>query len=345
MMKPSVRAMCGVASVMLCGGLASACSSSDSGSSHATLTLYSGQHEQTTEALVAGFTKATGIKVDIRSDNEAVLAQLISTEGGKSPADLFFTENSPPLMSLQGRGLLAPVDAAVLAAVPAKFDSPDGHWVGVSARVATLIYNTDALQPGNVPTSILDLADPKWKGKLGISPGETDFQSIVAAISTSQGADAALTWLKDVKANGSAHNYSDNEGLVAGVNKGQAQIGVINSYYWYRFVKESGADKVKSAVSYFAPGDVGYVVDVSGIGVLQSSKHKAEAERFVAFVVGPVGEAIVAASSSFEYPVGSGVAASPTVRPFAELKPNTLTIADLGDGSGALELLQKAGLL
>ena len=71
-----------------------------------TITLYNGQHEQTTEALVSAFEKATGITVQVRNDDEDTLADEIVTEGARSPADLIFTENSPALEYLQSKGLL-----------------------------------------------------------------------------------------------------------------------------------------------------------------------------------------------------------------------------------------------
>jgi iron(III) transport system substrate-binding protein len=60
-----------------------------------TITLYNGQHEQTTDALVKAFEKQTGVTVKVRSDDEDVLAQQMEQEGARSPADVFFTENTP----------------------------------------------------------------------------------------------------------------------------------------------------------------------------------------------------------------------------------------------------------
>ena len=91
-----------VACVVLTGLLA-ACGGSSSASSDS-ITLYNGQHEQTTDALVARFEKETGIKVNVRSDDEDVLASQINAEGSNSPADVFYTENSPPLEYLQEQG-------------------------------------------------------------------------------------------------------------------------------------------------------------------------------------------------------------------------------------------------
>ena len=61
-------------------------------------------------------------------------------------------------------------------------------------------------------------------------------------------------------------------------------------------------------LAYFAPHDPGYVLDVSGAGVLKSSKHQAAAQKFLAFLVSKQGQEIIAdRSDSYEYPIGSGV--------------------------------------
>jgi iron(III) transport system substrate-binding protein len=326
---------------------ATACSSSGSSAgrgSGATITLYNAQHEETTDALVSAFEKQTGIHVNVRNGDESQFAQQIEQEGSHSPADVFYTENSPALMELQEKNLLAPVVASTLANVEPQYNSPAGDWVGVSARVSCFVYNTSALPAASLPTSILDLADPKWKGKLALAPAETDFLPIVTAIAKAKGDAAALTWLKAVKSNAAGHIYPDNETLVADVNRGSATIGVINHYYWFRFQKESDA-KMSSAIAFFAPRDPGYLVDVSGAGVLRSSKHQAEAQKLLAFLVSKPGEAVLANGVSFEYPLGSHAPASPELRPFAQVQPDPLTISDFGDGSGALKLLQEAQLL
>ena len=61
------------------------------------ITLYNGQHEQTTARLVAAFEKQTGVKVNVRSGDEAELGNQIMQEGSNSPADVFYTENTPAL--------------------------------------------------------------------------------------------------------------------------------------------------------------------------------------------------------------------------------------------------------
>ena len=309
-----------------------------------TITLYNGQHEQTTDALVQAFEKQTGVTVKVRNDDEDVLAQQIEQEGSRSPADVFFTENSPPLARLDEKGLLAPVGGQALTAVPAKYNAGDKDWVGVSARVSVLVYNTDKLKPSQLPKSVLDLADPQWKGKLDIAPSETDFAPIVTSIAQDKGDAAAVNWLKALKANAGSHQDPDNETLVANVNKGTTEIGVINHYYWYRLRDEVGQSGIHSALATFTPGDDGYLLDVSGAGVLKSSSHQAAAQALVAFMVSAAGQRVLAQSDSWEYPVGSGVT-NPKLPPLSSFHPRQFSLTQIGDGDKALDLLQQAGVL
>jgi iron(III) transport system substrate-binding protein len=335
----TVVALVGViaASVLAgCGGTKTAGSS---------ITLYNGQHVETTDALVTAFEKQTGIQVNVRSDDEDVFANQIVQEGSRSPADVFYTENSPALEFLQAKGLLAPVDPSTLSHVASKYNSPQGDWVGVTARVSVLIYNTTLLKPGQLPTSVMQLADPRWKGKLALAAGETDFQPIVTSIVKAHGKAATLSWLQAVKSNAGSHIYPDNEIVTDMVNRGQAAIGIINHYYWYRERYDVGASNMHSAIAYLAPGDPGYVIDVSGAAVLRSSSHKAEAQRFLAFIVSKQGQEIIAHSRSYEYPLGSAVTTAQGLRPFDSLRPASISIADLGTGSEAVTLLQEVQLL
>ena len=142
---------------------------SSCGSQSHGLTLYNGQHEQTTALLVKSFERLT-------------LGNQIDQEGANSPADIFYTENTPVLEALAHQGMFAAVAPATLAAVPSRDDSAAGLWVGVSARVSALVYNTTKLRAAELPDSILELAAPKWHGKVGFAPSETDFQPLVTAV-------------------------------------------------------------------------------------------------------------------------------------------------------------------
>lgn len=306
------------------------------------ITVYSGQHQQTMNALLADFQRHTGVTVRMRSGDEAELANQILQEGSASPADVFVAENPPALTTLEEKNLLAKVNAGTLALVPAGDSSPRSDWVGVSARSAVFVYNTARLTATQLPSSVQDLASSAWRGRLGIAPSETDFSPIVTRMIHAKGVAATTTWLEGLKANGKV--YDSNEDLVAAVNRGEVAGGVIDHYYWYRLLDEQGAAAMHSALGYFAPGDPGSLVDVSGAAILASSKHQPAAQAFLSYLVSRSAQQIIATSASWEYPLAAGITDTRIERPLAQAGP-VAPASDLGDGRPALQLMQSVGLL
>ncbi len=304
-----------------------------------TITVYSGQHQQTVSALVQDFQNRTGIEVQVRSGDEADLANQLLQEGTSSPADVFFAENPPSLSILEERHLLASVRPATLALVPRQASSAAGHWVGVSARAAALVYNTQAVAARDLPTSVLDLGRPEMKRRVGVAPSETDFQPVVTRVAGARGSEAAAAWLTALKDN--ARVYDSNELLIRAVNRGEIAMGLVDHYYWYRMRDEVGDGGVHSALHYFPPTDAGGLVDISGAAVLASGRHRDLAQRFVAYLVSEPAQRIIATGESWEYPLLAGVR-NPRLPPLAQL---TSPVVDLGTGREALDLLQQAGLL
>ncbi len=310
----------------------------------ASLTLYSAQHEQTVDLLTKAFTKETGIDVKVHSGEGPELASQLVKEGASSPADVFFTENSPELELLSEKGLLAKVAPATLARVPAQYSGSAGDWVGVLARENVLAFNTGMIQEAALPASLLDLAKPEWKGKIAIAPTDADFLPLVGAVVALKGRPAALEWLKGLHDN--AMIFDDDEGVVAAIDRGAAATGIINNYYWARLRMEKGVDKMQSAIHHFAGGDLGALMNVSGAAVLKSSRNQAAAQKFLAFLVSkPAQETISKLDITFEYPLVAGVAANPILKPMTELKPPPLTLKQLGDDRDAAKLLSEAGLI
>jgi iron(III) transport system substrate-binding protein len=318
-----------------CGGS----SSNSSGS----LTLYSSQHEPMTEALIQGFEEHSGAEVQVRYGEDEGLASQIEQEGDASPADVILAENTPPLELLAGKGLLAEVDSSTLGEVPGRYSSPTGRWVGVAARETVMVYNPDLVTAGELPASILDLAKPEWSGKLAIAPSEPDFVPIVSAIEKLDGEAAAKSWLEGFADN--AKHYNDNEGIIAAVDGGQVAAGIVNHYYWYEALAEEGKGSVTSKLHYFGNEDPGALVNVSGAGALASSGDPALAQEFLAYVVSEEGQSAMTGSGDWEYPLNSAVAPPPGLKPFDSLEPPKVGPADLGDGSGPVELMQQVGLL
>lgn len=317
------------------------------GAAHASpppLIIYGAQHPQVEAMLAKAFTQKTGIPVKIHDGEGPDIASQIISEGAASPADVFYTENSPELNLLSENGLLAPVNASTLAQIPSVYNGAKGEWVGVTARENVLDYNPSKISEADLPASLLELADPKWQGKIGIAPSDGDFLPLVSAVIKVYGKDKALAWLKGLKAN--AKIYEDDEGVTAAVAHGDVAVGVINNYYYYRLRTQLGADGIHSELYHFKNGDIGGLVNVSGAAVLKSSAEPKEAQEFLAFLVSKEAQEMLGKSNvAFEYPLRPGVKPNAVLKSFDELQPPALKASELGDDQEAGQLLQQAGLI
>ena len=339
-----LAAVAGIAALAM---TTAACGGSDAGTSaeggdKPTLTVYNAQHEQLLKEIVPGFTKATGIKVQLRNGDDFELGNQLVQEGSASPADVFLTENSPAMSLVDGKGLFAKLDAATLAQVPKQFTPSNGNWTGFAARSTVLVYDKDKVQESDLPTSIMDLADPAWKGRISFSPSGADFQAIVSAVLQLKGEAAAEKWLDGLKANGKV--YQGNNVVLQEVNRGSVDTGIIYHYYWYRDQAESGANSDNAALHFFGNQDPGAFVSVSGAGVLKSSDHPEESQEFVKYLSGVAGQKALAGSYALEYTLNPQVPANSAIKPFSELDPPAVEISQL-NGPKVIELMQGAGLL
>jgi iron(III) transport system substrate-binding protein len=325
--------------VVACGGGDSAGSGSSGG---ATITLYNAQHEDLMKAMVAAFTKETGIKVKMRSGEDPEMANQIVQEGPASPADVFVTENSPAMTLVDSKGGFAKVDPDTLAQVGKQYAPANGNWVGFAARSTVFVYNTKQLPAAQLPASIMDLAQPQWKGKVGVAASGADFQAIVSAVLAVKGEAATAEWLKGLKAN--AKVYGGNGAVLKAVNAGEIQSGVIYHYYWYQDRAESGANSANVELHYFPGKDAGAFLGVSGAGVLKSSRHRAEAQALVKYLTGKNGQQVLADSNAMEYSISTEVPTNPKLKPLSELSPPDVELSNL-NGPKVVELMQQAGLL
>ncbi|WP_138445368.1 iron ABC transporter substrate-binding protein [Sinomonas susongensis] len=350
-MKIRSQALVGIAIAAMAATGLSACGStpgSSSGSAGAsggptdTITVYNAQHQELTQAWVDAFTKQTGIKVNMRNGDDTEMGQQIIQEGKNSPADVFLTENSPAMSAVENAGLLGDPGSQAIANVPQAYRPSTGKWVGIAARSTVLAYNKTKLKASDLPKSLMDLADASWKGRWGGAPSGADFQAIVSAMLQLKGESATLDWLKAMKSNAKA--YQGNTTAMKAVNSGEIDAAVIYHYYWFGDQSKTGENSNNVGLYYFKNQDPGAFVSVSGGAVLASSKHQTAAQKFLEFVTGADGQKILQTGSSFEYPVGSGVAANPKLTPLQELQAPTIDPAKL-NSQKVTDLMTQAGLL
>ncbi len=334
-MKPFLSLLAGA---VVLAGLALAPASAEEGG----IVVYNAQHESLAKEWAEGFTKDTGIEVTLRNGGDSEFSNQIVAEGAASPADVFLTENSPAMVLVENAGLFAPIEPDTLALVPEQFRPSSGNWIGIAARSTVFAYNKEKLSAGQLPKSILDLADPGWKGRWAASPSGADFQAIVSAILELKGEEATAAWLKAMKENFTA--YKGNGTVMKAVNAGEIDGGVIYHYYWFGDQAKTGENSGNVELHYFRNQDPGAFVSISGGGVLASSKHPEQAQAFIRWIAGKGGQDVLKNGTSYEYAVGKDAQSNPKLVPLADLQAPDVDPSKL-NSKKVTDLMTAAGLL
>ena len=288
-----------VAGVAGCGG------GDDDGAGSGTLTVYSGREEELVAPLLEQFEQESGVDLEVRYGDSAELAATIAEEGDNSPADVFFAQDPGSLGALEQEGLLAELPEEILDRVPERFRDPDGRWTGTSGRVRVLAYNTEELSEAEVPDSVFDLTDPKWKGKIGFPPTNASFQAFVTAMRLSAGEERTREWLEGF-ADNDPKTYEKNTPVVEAVAAGEIELGLVNHYYLY-LVKEEQPDS-PVANHFLEAGDPGALVSVAGAAILDSTDDEELARDFVEYLLSDEGQRFYTEEAEeAEYPLVEGI--------------------------------------
>jgi iron(III) transport system substrate-binding protein len=312
------------------------------------LNLYSSRHYNTDDELYAGFTRQTGIKVNlIEGDDDALIERVVS-EGRNSPADVLITVDAGRLWKAEQRGIFAPVNSKVLKSkIPSSLRHPNDLWFGFSKRARVIMYNKDLVNPARLST-YEDLADPKWKGKILIrSSSNTYNQSMVAGMIAVLGAQKTEAWAKGFVANFARPPQGNDRAQIEGAASGVGSIAIANTYYLPRYHEPN--DKAKMAIfnkiGVFFPNqrDRGAHVNISGGGMTKNAPNKAAAVKFLEYLVSPSAQVFFAQGNS-EYPVVRGVAVDPIVASFGTFKEDTTNVATYGRNSAeAIKIMDRVG--
>ncbi len=305
------------------------------------LTIYSGRSEDLVGPLIERFETQSGVDVQVNYAGTSELAATILEEGDASPADVFFSQDGGALGALAAESRLAALPQATLDQVGERFRSPEGLWVGVSGRARVAAYNTDVLAADDMPDTILDFADPAWKGLIGWAPSNASLQSFVTALRVIEGEDAARAWLEGVQAN-EPKVYEGNAQALQGVAAGEVQVAFINHYYLMAARADGTAANVEN--HFFPGGDPGALVNVAGAGILTTAPNAAAALAFVEFLLSEESQTYFA-EETYEYPLIDGVAADDRLTPLEEIESPDIDLSDLDDLQGTVELMQAVGIL
>lgn len=267
------------------------------------LTIYSGRGEDLVAPLFEQFTADTGIAVEVKYADSAELALLISEEGERSPADLFFAQSPGSVGFLAEQGALTPLADDVTGLVDEQYRAQDGTWVGITARQRVLVYNADEVDEADLPSSVKDLTDPQYSGQVGVAPENGSFQDFVTAFRALEGDDAARAWLEGMAAN-DAPNYPKNSAIVEAVGRGEITMGLVNHYYNAQALAEDPSLPSRNYV--FPGGDLGALLLLTTVSTLASTDQPEQAQSFIQYLLSEKGQQYFV-GQEFEYPLTAGV--------------------------------------
>ena len=313
---------------------------SPAGEETVTLTVYSGRSQELVGPIIEQFSELTGVNVEVRWGGTAEMAAAIMEEGDNTRADVFYAQDPGALGALRSR--FAELPDEILDLAQPQFRADDGKWVGISGRARVVVYSTERLTEDELPESVWDLTDPKWRGRIGWAPTNGSFQVMVTGMRHLWGEERTREWLEGIQAN-QPKVYPKNTPQVAAVSAGEIDVGLVNHYYLFRFLAEEG-ESFPARNYHPKAGDPGALIMVSGIGVLEQSEQKETALKLVEFLLSEVGQQYFA-SQTFEYPVIEGVRTQRVLTPISEIDTPNIELQDLSDLDGTLRLLQEAGVL
>ena len=326
-----------------CGdGSASAGSGSATGDKK--LTVYSGRSESLVKPVLDRFSTESGIAVEVRYGNTSQLAAQLLEEGGRTTADVFLAQDAGALGAVAKKGMFATLPAQTLDKVAARYRSRSGQWVGVTGRARTLVYNPDLVPAADLPKSVFELTDKKWAGKLGLAPTNASFQAFVTAVRVTQGDAKATELLNGLKAN-DPQIRENNDQIVLDVAAGKLQAGLVNHYYVHEIAKEKGVapENLGAKLHFFAAGDLGNLVNVSGVGILSRAGSDADARALVDYLLGTEAQTHFA-TEVWEYPLIAGVGQAAGLPAFGSLEPPDVDLNDLDSLEQTVALIKESGL-
>lgn len=304
------------------------------------LVVYSGRSERLIKPVLDEFNKKTGIKIILHSGGTVDLFNKLIAEGERSPVDVFITVDAGTLERARIAGLLQPIDSEIVVKnIPAAMRAPDNSWVGLSLRIRVIAYNPQRVKPEEIKT-FESLIDPKWKGRLGIRTGSNVYpQSHTAMMIAEKGEAETEKFLRALVANAGDKIYPSDSRAVEAVAKGEIDVAIVNHYYVYLHLRNNPADN--KTLSFVVPPNTAY--NVSGAGILKTSKNKEAAKKLIEFMASDEGQRLFTEENR-EYPVNPKVSPHKDLMPRTKFTLSSIPLSTMGRYmKTAMDLIDKVG--
>jgi iron(III) transport system substrate-binding protein len=297
-----------------------------------TVNVYSYRQPALIDPLFAAFTQKTGIEVKTIFAENGLVERLVQ-EGRNSPADVLLSADVGRLVEAAARGAAQPVDSAViLDKVPANLRDPGNLWFGLTMRARVVYASTARVTQQAI--SYEELADPKWRGKICIRPGDHPYNlGLIAAMIAHKGEDATRQWLKGLKTNLAIKPSGNDRSQAKSVYSGECDLAIANTYYMGKMLTNEEEPEQKQwakslRIVFPASADFGTHVNISGMLMAKNAPNRANALKLMEFLASDEAQRLYA-DGNFEYPVNPAVPAAEIVRSWGSFTPDKLNVAEI----------------
>lgn len=314
-----------------------------------TVNLYSSRKEALMRPLLDAFTAQTGADVRMVSAGGGQLIERLIAEGEHSPADVLLTVDAGNLWRAADAGVLRAVRSEYLdGVVPAVYRDPGGSWFGLSLRTRAVVYATDRVTPDSLAGDLggyAGLAAPVWQGRVAVRSSSNIYnQSLIAAVIANFGPEKAEQWARGVVGNFARPPSGGDRDQIRAVAAGEADLAIVNSYYYAIMLGSEDADSIANTAIYFPADDaMGTHVNVSGAGVTRHAPHPDLALAFIEFLASPSAQSLYA-EINHEFPVHADVPPSGVVAEWERFTPDDVPVAEFGKlNADAVRIADRAG--
>ncbi len=307
------------------------------------VTVYSGRTENLIGPTLEAFACETGTDVSVRWGSSTDLALLLAEEGDRTAADVFLSRSPGPVGFLESADLLGAIDDDVLGLVGAESHSRSGTWVGFSGRKRVLVHNLDAVPPHELPESVFDLTDDRYRGRVAIPATNGSFIDWFTVFRDQYGNDVAAQWLDDMVAN-DARYYPNNRSIVEAAGRGEIDMGLVNHYYQYQEAAAAG-NRHRAANHDLADDDIGSLLIITAATITAGSGNRQAANELIAYLLSePVQRYF--SQRTFEYPLAAGVEPADILPPLKALEIGSVDFDALGGGfEQTIAIVESSGIL
>jgi len=299
------------------------------------LVIYSGRSDKFVKPVVAAFSQKTGIQVLLHAGKPTPLLHRLENEGAQTPADLFISNDAGSLQKGSAAGLFASIDEEFANRVPANFRAADNTWLGLSARARVLVGNTQRKGEWGFVRSVMNLEDPRLRGKIAITTSSKEsFIAGATVYAEVLGYPRITHWARGLKTNAAGEAYAKHGRIVSDVAAGNKAIGLVNHYYVFRHLAKQPEAPIELIMPDQGKGKMGVAWNVAGVAVSKHSQKSTSVAAFIDFVTSVEGQKLFAELNQ-EYPVRDDVALAPGVPARASIDIANVSMQLLGEKRAA----------